>query len=115
MKKRILLFAACAAVAPAVAAPLASAGFDVTTSASALDFGMPALALALSLVGLAAWLSAPAAKFVARHVKQALEMSLKPGGRSPAVALIASKARHLARIARDRISITSTWRMCPST
>lgn len=108
MQKRILLFAACAAMALAVAAPLASAGFDITA------YAMPMAAIACT--GLAVWLVAPAVEFVARHVKQALAMALQsPGGRSPAVALIAAKARRLAMLARERITVTSSWRMCPST
>lgn len=111
MKKRILLFASCAALALAVASPLASAGFDVVTAAYA-----QATPLALfTCASLVAYLVAPAVAFVARHIKQALSMSLKPGGRSPAVALIASKARNLAAMARKQVTVTGSWRLCPST
>lgn len=110
MKKTLLLFAACSAMALAIAGPLADAGFSL-----AYDVAQSMPLAAIAFTGLALYLVAPAVQFVARHVKQALAMSLQPGGRSPAVALIASKSRHLRRIARDRISITSTWRMCPST
>jgi len=114
MQKRILLFAACAAVALAVSATLVSAGVDVITASSLYDVGIPVLAL--SVFGMAAYLVAPAAQFLARHVKQAMAMALQsPGGRSPAVALIAAKARRLCMLARERITVTSSWRMCPST
>lgn len=114
MQKRILLYASCAAMALAIAAPLISAGFDVITASTFYDVGIPVLAL--SVFGMAAYLVAPAAQFVARHIKQALAMALQsPGGRSPAAALIAAKARRLCMLARERITVTSSWRMCPST
>lgn len=111
MSKRILLFAAAATLALAVAAPLAAAGFDVVTAAYA-----QASPLALfTCASLAAWVIAPAVAFVARHVKQALAMSLQPGGRSPAIALIAAKARKLAAMARKQVTVTGSWQLCPST
>lgn len=109
--KRFLLFATYAVLALAVAAPLAAAGFDVITAAYAQASPIALFACA----AIAAWVCAPAAAFVAHHVKQALAMSLKPGGRSPAVALIAAKARKLSTMARKQVTITGAWRLCSST
>lgn len=109
-KTRILLFAACAALALAVAAPLASAGFEITT---AYAQSMPLAAIAFA--GLAALVIAPTFEVVARHVKQALAMSLQhPGGRSPSVLLIAAKAHAERLFSRKHITVTGSWRLCPS-
>lgn len=112
MKKTLLLFAACASFALAVAATLASAGYGVITDAGGYAQAMPLIAIAFTGLAL---LAVPAVAFVARHVKQALSMSLQPGGRSPAIALIAAKARKLAAMARKQVTVTGSWRLCPST
>lgn len=108
MKKTLLLFAAYASIALAIAGPLADAGYGLVYEVS------QAMPLAIAFTGLALYLVAPAVQFVARHVKQALSMSLQPGGRSPAVALIAAKARQLSAMARKHITVTGSWRMCPT-
>ncbi len=110
MKKTLLLFAACASVALAIAAPLTAAGYSIVADAGV--YAMPLAAFAAAT--LAVWTAPAVMSTVARYVKQALAMSLQPGGRSPAVALIAAKARMLRTISRKQIAVTGSWRMCPS-
>lgn len=106
MKKTLLLFAACAAASLAMSAAMASAGFHVE----------PVHAMAFAVTSLATFrLVMPVIEHVAAHVKRALFTALQhPAGRSPAVALIAAKARMLRTISRKQITVTGSWRMCPS-
>lgn len=75
----------------------------------------PMYAAGIAATGLFMVLSAPAFEFVAHHVKTALAMARQfPAGRSPTVMLIAAKAHAERLFTRKDITITGSWRMCPS-